>query len=86
MNTIFMNSGNSKASDPINMLLYQILAYTIDRKIQKSHTKIINLKYQLQLGMINLSYSMDYVLQQIFKIILSIFQKNTIEKRQIILQ
>ena len=63
MNTIFMNSGNIKASDPINMLLYQILAYTIDRKIQKSHTKIINLKYQLQLGMINLNYSMDYVLQ-----------------------
>ena len=77
MNTIFMNSGNSKASDPINMLLYQILAYTIHGKIQKSHTKIINLKYQLQLRMINLNYLMDYVLQQIFKIILSIFQKKT---------
>ena len=29
------------------MLLYQILAFTIYGKIQKSHTKFINLKYQL---------------------------------------
>ena len=49
MNTIFMNSGNSKTSDPerlllnlsdkinlravIDMLLYQILAFTIQGKI-----------------------------------------------------
>ena len=61
MDTIFINSGNSKTSDlhklllnlldnilireTINMLLCQILAFTIHGKIvQKSHTKIINLK------------------------------------------
>ena len=39
MDTIFMNSENSKTSDPhnlkrlINMLLYQALAFTIHEKI-----------------------------------------------------
>ena len=37
------------------MLLYQILALTMHEKILKSHTKAINLKYQLQRGMINLN-------------------------------
>ena len=45
-------------------------------KIYKSHTKIINLKYQLQREMKNLNYLMDHVLYQIFKIILSISSKN----------
>ena len=44
------------------MLLYQILAYTIHGKIQKSHTKKIKLKYQLQRGMINLNYLMHHIL------------------------
>ena len=35
---------NLKRSD---MLLYQILTFTIHGKIKKSHTKIISLKYQL---------------------------------------
>ena len=63
MDTIFKNSGNSKASDPnrllLNlsdktnlkrskyMLLYQILAFTIHGKIQIIHAVIRNLKYQL---------------------------------------
>ena len=54
------------------MLLYQTLAFTIYGKIQKSHTKIISLKYQLQHGMKNLNYLMDHILYQIFKIILNI--------------
>ena len=29
------------------MLLYQILAYSIHRKLEKSHTKIVHLKDQL---------------------------------------
>ena len=45
-------------------------------KIHKSHTKIINLEYQLQRGMKNLNYLMDHILYQIFKIILSISSKN----------
>ena len=80
MNTIFMNSENSRKSDPhrlllysilrikqtqeekINILLYQILAFTIHRKILKSHIRIINLLYQLQHGMKNLNYLMDHIL------------------------
>ena len=56
--TLFMNSENSKTSDPhgsllnilnkinwkgrINMLLSQILAFTIDGKIQKDNAEIIS--------------------------------------------
>ena len=85
--TIFMNSGNSKAPNPhilllnlsdkinlkkvINMLLYQILEFTV----WKSHTKTINLKYQLQHEIENLNYLIDHTLYQIFKIILNISLK-----------
>ena len=41
------------------MLLYQTLAFTIHGKIQKSHAKIINLKYQFRHGMKSLNYLMD---------------------------
>ena len=84
-----MNSRNSKTYDShtlllnlsditdlkeaINMLLYQILALAIHGKIHKSHTNIINLKYQLQRGIINLNYLTHHILYQTFKIILSIF-------------
>ena len=86
-----MNSENSKTSDPhkllfklserlrkgtINMLFYQILAYTIHGKTLKSHTKLISLKHQLQRGMINLNYLMDHILYQMFKINLNISSKN----------
>ena len=37
------------------MLVYQILAFTKHEKLQKSHTKTINLKYQLPSGMKNLN-------------------------------
>ena len=40
------------------MLLYQILASTIHGKIQKIHS---NLNYQLQHGMIDLSFLMDHI-------------------------
>ena len=66
-----MNSKNSKICDPhrldekkeekINIFLYQILVFTIDRKILKSHIRIINLKYQLQHGMKNLNHLMDHI-------------------------
>ena len=54
------------------MLLYQTLAFTIHGKKEKSHTKIINLKYHLQHEMKNLSYMMGDILYQIFKIIFNI--------------
>ena len=52
------------------MLLYQILAYTINGEILKSHTKIWK-------KMKNLNSLVDYILYQIFKTILNIsFKKN----------
>ena len=55
------------------MLLYQTLVFTIHGKIQKSHTKIINLKYHLRHGMKSLNYLIDHVLYQGHKIILIIY-------------
>ena len=53
-------------------MLYQILAFTIHGKIRKSHTKVMNLKYQLQRGITYLNYFTDHILYQIFKITLNI--------------
>ena len=61
------------------------LLFITHRKTQKAHTKTINLKYQLQHGMINLNYQMVHILHQIFKTILIILKKNT-TKQMIILQ
>ena len=44
------------------MLLYQTLAFTIHKKIKKSHTKIVNLKYQLRYGMKSLNYMTGHIL------------------------
>ena len=40
----------------INILLYQIAAYTMHWKILKSHNKLINLNHQFQNGIKNLNY------------------------------
>ena len=89
MDTIFMNSKNSKISEP-HVLIHKLtdkldlrrgekiialsnLSICYTWKNLKAHTITINLKYQLQRGMINLNYRMVYILYQIFKIILSIF-------------
>ena len=55
------------------MFLYQTLAYTIHRKIYKSHIRMINLKDQHQYGMNNLNYLMDHILYPAFKVILNIY-------------
>ena len=44
---------------------------------KKPYTRIINLKYQLQHGVMNLNYQVDHIQYQIFKIILSIFLKDS---------
>ena len=62
------------------MLLYQILAYIIHGKIQKSNTNLLNLKYQLRHGMKSLNYLMDHILYLIFKTILNISLKKTWRK------
>ena len=84
MDTMFMNSKNSKISDPHRLLLN--LSDKIDLKRSdkyvalsnrsiyytwKNMKKLINLKYQLLRGMKNLNYLMDHILHHIFKIILS---------------
>ena len=89
MDTIFMNSENSKMSK-LHVLILKLtdkLDLRIGEKITalsnlniythgktlKAHTITINLKYLHQHGMMNLNYQMDRILYQIFKIILSIF-------------
>ena len=101
MYEIFINSKNSNSSDSlklllsltnkytfrevINMLVDQALVILYMEKYRKSHTKIINLKYQLQHGFKSLYYLMDHILCQIFKTALNISLKN-MEKRLLILQ
>ena len=96
MDTIFMNSENSKTSEP-HVLIFNLtdkldlgraeksvalshLSIYYTWKNIKPDTIIINLKYQLQNGMINLNYLMDHILYQIFRIILSIFKKKAKRK------
>ena len=88
MNTIFMNSKNSKTSDPHGLLLNltdKINFKRSDKYVALSNLSIYytwkNIKksyknnkfiYQLQHEMKNLNYMMDHILHQIFKIILSL--------------
>ena len=91
MDTIYLNSENSKISDPQSITQYSRLLLNLtdeinkkrrDRyialsnlniygKILKSHTEIIDLKYQVQHGMKSLNYLMDHILYQVFKITLN---------------
>ena len=48
MDTVFMNSGDSKTSDPHRLLLN--LADKINLKKKDKYVQIINLKYQLLPG------------------------------------
>ena len=83
-----MNSGNNKTSDSHILLLdvsdkidlkrsdkyvaLSNLSIYYTWKNIKNDTKAINLKNQLQRGIKNLSYLMDHILYQIFKITLNI--------------
>ena len=67
------------------MLSYQILAFTRHGKIQISHIKIVNLRYQVQHGMLNLHYMLDHIMYQISGTILSKSSKN-VKQLLIILQ
>ena len=85
MDTIFMNSGNSKTPDPRKLLLS--LSDKINWKISHKYVTLSNLaihgkikksyknnKFKISLwhGMKNLNYLTDHILYQIFKIILNI--------------
>ena len=54
-----------------NVSLSNLSIYYTWKNIE-SHIRTINLKYQLKHGMKNLSFKMDHILYQIFKIILNI--------------
>ena len=92
METIFMNTENSKTSES-NKFFYEFndklniknpnknialanLSICYTWKILNLHITTINLKYLLQLGMINLICLMDHILFQTFKIILNTLLKN----------
>ena len=84
MDTIFMNSENSKTSQPHVLILK--LTNKLDLRMGEKVIALSNLsiyytwknikssynnnKYLHQHGMINLNYQMDHILYQIFKIIL----------------
>ena len=72
-----------RKDEKINALLNLSIYYTW--KTIKAQTITINVRYQLQHGMISLNYLMGHILYQIFKIILSIFKKKVM-KRLLILQ
>ena len=88
MNTIFMNSENSKTSDLHSLLLnlsdkinlirrdkyvaLSNLSIYYNGKRQKNHTKIMNLKHKLQHRMKSFNYLMDHILFQMFEDILNI--------------
>ena len=89
MDTIFMNSEKNQTSKSHTLMLKltdkldlrrgersiglsNLSIYYIWKNIKRPKT-IINLKHQLQHGIINLDCLMDHILYQIFKIILSIF-------------
>ena len=92
LDTIFMNSENSKISDPHRMLLN--LTDKINLKRSDKYVALTNLsnfytwknikklyksnklKYQLQHGMQSLNYLMDHIMYQIFRINLNTSLKN----------
>ena len=89
MNTIFMNSKNSRTSDPRRLLFNLTDKTNLRRKDKcialsnlsiyytwkniKNPRRTINLKFWLQHEMKNLNYLMDQILYQIFQIILNIY-------------
>ena len=91
METIFTNTENSKTNEPHrfkltladklnlkdpnkNMALTNLSIYYTEKN-NNVYIMTINLKYLLQLGMMNLIYLMDHILFQTFKIILNILLK-----------
>ena len=76
MDTIFMNSKNSQTSnlhvlilkftDKLDLRRGENIRIYYTWKNIKAHTKIINLKYLVAHGMINLNCLMDHILYHIF--------------------
>ena len=96
MDTIFMNSENSKTSKP-HVLILKLTDKLDLRRGEKNvaflnfsiyyawkNIKILyittNLKNQLQHGIINLNCQMGHTLYQMFRIISSIFKKKVLKR------
>ena len=78
MDTIFMNSKNSKSPEPYVSIFkltdkldlrrgeknvaFEALVFITHGKTSKAYIITTNLKYQLKYGMIHLNYHMDHVL------------------------
>ena len=92
MDTIFMNSGNSKTSDRHRLLpnlSNEINLKRSDKNVAlsnlsiystlkkvKKYTKIMNKNFKLQHGIKSLSYLMGHVLYQIYRNFVSIASKH----------
>ena len=92
MDTIFMNSGNSKTSDRHRLLPNLSNEINLKRndknvalsnlsiysalKKVKKYTKIINKNFKLQHGIKSLNYLMGHVLYQIYRNFVSIASKH----------
>ena len=97
IDTIFMNSRNSKSSDPHRLLLNLSDKINLERKDKyaalsnlsiyytwkniKKSYKTINLKYQLQRGMKHLIYLMDHILYQISRLFIIYLNKHKKKKK-----
>ena len=64
----------------MNMFLYQTLEFIIHENLWKSHTKIINLKYQLTHGMKNFIYFWWIIFYIIYSRLFWIYLKKHREK------
>ena len=75
--TFFSNASyRFELSSSIKLVLLVQRKYWQHGKVLKSHIRIINLRYKLQLRMKNLNYLMDHILFQILKIIPNIYLKS----------
>ena len=95
MDTIFMNSENSRTSEYHVLLLKLTDKFNLRRgkktvalsslsiyytwKNTKSSYNNNKFKISAPTGVKNLSYQMDHIQYQIFKIILNIYQRNTVK-------
>ena len=99
METIFMNTGNRKTNES-KKFIYQFTDKIILKQPNKNiglvnlsiyytwknpHIITINLKFPLQLGMINLICLINHILSQTFKIFFSTLLKNMGQKQIILL-
>ena len=79
MDTIFMNSENSRNSE-YHVLVLKLADILDLRRTQKSVAlSNLSIYYKCKNEVMNLNYQMDHIQYQMFKIILSIFLRNIVK-------